>query len=239
MKHKAEHIAMKLNRSMLFLFELKRGRERNKILQKIDRMGSKNDFRDEMVGRAYQVYQKRFKTPMLNELVVFFLKNTEDFEFCKLTSVPKKYRTQHRAYDSMFDELEKVDLLRHTLRVFLIACEKNRDIPDGVAEEVALLALTHDFGKCPRIRDLTFSRADDPHNHVSAKYVSLIMEQRGYSNNFINLFYKTLFDHHGSEKESPPKDFHIEALNECDFLARKQEEKEVMKRKFINTGIAQ
>lgn len=131
-----------------------------------------------------------------------------------------------------FEELGKVSLFDNTLRVFVIACQKNRNLSDKIAEEVTLLALLHDFGKCEKIKELTFSQADEPHNQVSAKYLSLIMGNKGYSKSYIDLFYKTLFNHHASENTGEVNDFYVNSLNECDFLARRQEEAEINSRKI-------
>lgn len=233
MKGKQKDITVRLQYDILFLSEIKKAREKSQILQKINRNASKIDFNTELISRAYQLYKNRFKTPKMNDLAIFFLKNIEDFEFSKISSVPKKYEVQYRLFESMFDELGKVDLMRHTLRVFIIACEKNKELNDPVAEQIAILGLTHDFGKCEKIRELVYSQMNEPHNQVSAKYVSLVMKQKGYSKDSINLFYKTLYDHHSAEV----KDFYIEALNECDYLARKQEEAEVMSKKLKNIGL--
>lgn len=178
------------------------------------------------------MYENRFNTPLLNELIAFFLKNLEDFEFFNFSSVPKKFSAQHRTMKNRFEELGKVSLFNHTLRVFVIACQKNKNLSDKIAEEVALLALLHDFGKCEKIKELTFSQADEPHNQVSAKYLSLIMGNKGYSKSYIDLFYKTLFNHHASENTGEVNDFYVNSLNECDFLARRQEEAEMNSRKI-------
>lgn len=157
------------------LREIKRSRERYEILEKNNAKVARIDFRNEIVLRAYQIYENRFNTPLLNELIIFFLKNVEDFEFSNFSSVPKKFSAQHRTTKNRYEELGKVSLLDHTLRVFVIACQKNKNLSDKVAEEVVLLALLHDFGKCEKVKELTFFQADETHNQVSAKYLSLIM----------------------------------------------------------------
>ncbi|PAF53807.1 hypothetical protein BKH42_03505 [Helicobacter sp. 13S00482-2] len=226
-KNKKEDIVSILNKNIIILKEISRARTRIKILQKTTSDSILN-CKDEAILQAYGIYKERFKKPLFSDLISIFLNHVEEFEFHKYTSVPQAFKVQYRENESRFLKLGKINLKDHSLRVFTIACSKNKNNPDRFAEEIVLLALTHDFGKCNKVIDFVGSSAKETHNQVSAHYVSIIMRQLGYPEEFVELFYQTLYHHH-SHQETIKNTFYIQALNECDYEARREEEKKIMK----------
>lgn len=234
---KSEDIVSILNKNIIFLKEINRARTKIRVLENTKNFIEHNfEFKDDFIFKAYQTYKNRFLRPQLNELILVFLKHMEEFEFYKFTSVPQKFDVQYRENESMFLKLGKVNLRDHSLRVFMIACELNKNSPDKFSEEIALLSLTHDFGKCNKIIDFVGASPKETHNQISASYVQIIMRQLGYPQKYINLFYETLFYHHCFRDEKIPNKntFYIQALNECDYTARKQEEQEIEEKRIEN-----
>lgn len=235
-KEKKEDIVSILNKNIIILKEINRARTKIEVLEKTRNL-AKDDFsfKDDFILRAYEAYRERFEKPQLDSLIFIFLKHMEEFQFWKYTSVPQKFDVQYRENESMFLKLGKVNLRDHSLRVFMIACELNKNSPDKFSEEVALLSLAHDFGKCNKIVDFVGASPKETHNQISASYVQIIMRQLGYSEKYINLFYETLFHHHMRNGMTTNKDtFYIQALNDCDYMARKQEEKEIEEKRIVD-----
>lgn len=235
-KEKKEDIVSILNKNIIILKEINRARKKIEVLEKTKKLVDHNlNFKDDLISRAYEGYKKRFEKPQLNDLILIFLKHMEEFEFWRYTSVPQKFDVQYRENESMFLKLGKVNLRDHSLRVFMIACDLNRNSPDKFSEEIALLSLTHDFGKCNKIIDFVGSSPKETHNQVSANYVQIIMRQLRYPQKYINLFYETLFYHHMKDEKVLSKNtFYIQSLNECDYRARKQEEQEIEQKRIQN-----
>lgn len=229
-----------LYQNIKILREISKARSRKKLMRHFAE--SKNDFsfKDKRLEALFQLYLNRFPTRGLERVIAFLIKDMERFGFEHSSSVPQRFEPQYVTHQNRYDKLRGVNLLSHTARVFIIACNERRDLPDKFMEQIVLLALAHDFGKNSKVIDIAAEGRQEKHNQISAKYLSLVMRNLGgFGDTFIDSMTTTLYFHHASNTEvaingRAISSTFIEVLNYCDSKARDEELRSINNTRLID-----
>ncbi|WP_181882630.1 HD domain-containing protein [Helicobacter sp. MIT 00-7814] len=226
-----------LYRNLKLLRSINKARKEKEMVYSIAHTSNNFTYQDARIASVFALYQQRYPERRLERLIGYLLKDMERLNFEKTSSIPQKFEPQYTKYQSRYDKLKTINLLSHTVRVFLISLEINKNVPDRFAEQVSLLALVHDFGKSQKVFDFVGESNNEKHNHTSAKYLNAVMDSMNeYSNDFIASMCDAIYFHHSANADMKPEDVieneFIRMLNQCDRTAREQELRAINRQKL-------
>lgn len=187
-----------LYQNIRLLREINKTRKERDLAKHFYETQSVHQFEDPRILMLFEKYQKRFRQRHLESVIAHLLKDMEICQFESSSSVPSIFETQHIRNKNRYDKLRTINLLSHTIRVFINALELPTNMPDRFMEQIALLSLAHDFGKNQKIYELaSLDKNKEAHNHVSAAYLRIVMQMlEEYSDEFINSMCDSLYNHH-------------------------------------------
>ena len=177
------------------------------------------DLKDKVLLQALEAYRKSYPQPELLHLFLFLIKDIEIKNFKHCSSIPKKFESIYTEYKNQYDLLTSVNLFSHTIHCFFLSLEHAKKLPSVIREEISILALAHDFGKCPDIVKVFARNQRERHNEVSANYLEGICRALKIPENISERMVTTLRQHHGDEGST----LFIKNLNEIDRSARAKE----------------
>ncbi len=155
-------------------------------------------------------------------IIIDLFKQMKEYEFNKIQSVSSDLNigyTQKR-----YDYYREINLYDHTVHCVMETIDLlgNHTPPDAMAINI-ILAILHDFGKNPLISEKYKGDKDEKHHHISANFAKQYFHKNklfNVSKEFIDLIYKTIWNHHEqNEKKSP----FLKILIEADQNAREKE----------------
>lgn len=181
--------------------------------------------------------QKRF-IKILDKLYQDLL----DFKFENYSSVMQsnnKIHIEDIFYDEKYTQYEKLstfDLKEHTLGVFRKAISLTKDKKDIYSNQVVILAIAHDFGKCHKVREVLNipNNRRIPHNIISGMYLRKVCNDMGFKEDG-EVFEEMLNNHHiivekkFSQTRSIKKEnryfrhIYVQTLNKADQSQRDEE----------------
>ncbi|RDU66452.1 hypothetical protein [Helicobacter equorum] len=243
-----------LYQNIKLLREINKARKEREFVKHFENTHEAHQFQDSRVTILFEKYRNRFKDRQLEPLIAYLMRDMEFCNFESSSSVPSIYETQYIRYKNRYDKLRDINLLSHTIRVFIKALELETNMPDRFMEQIALLTLAHDFGKNKKIYSLVASEGSrEAHNHISALYLKIVMQRiQNYSDEFINSMCDSIYNHHSNnriqqiavpnstygQKEDLSLSFveneFIKYLNICDHAAR-TEELRIIEQKILET----
>ena len=200
-------------------------REKDKFLE--EALKEAVVFENQLFYRLIEIYEKSYPNAKLKDLFIVLLQTMDKYQFDKHPSVAFVYESIYKENKNRYDKLKQITLLTHTVNVFNISLKQNLSLPEQIREEITILALAHDFGKCPDIKKIFSSTDNEPHNHISAEFIKRVLYNLGtFDMGLIDRLYYTIRNHHKKEVTSQQvitdehNDYFIKALNDIDYKAR-------------------
>ena len=219
--------------SFLVLDEIQKNRLKRKEEEKFIQEAIKEEvhFSNPILYKLIELYDRQYPMPRLRDLFIALLQTIDKYEFQKHSSVAFAYESFYKEHKNRYDLLKQINLLTHTINVFNISLkEQDRSLPEQIREEVSILAIAHDFGKCADIKKIFSSTEAQPHNHISAEFLRRLMHNLGsFDRSQVDRLCHTIHNHHKSKddktqgQESESLSFFINALNAVDHKAREFE----------------
>ena len=192
------------------------------------------------------------ETSYYHELFGLILADMEVHAFQDIPSVNSNHTFHLQARYNKFDMLRNIDLYSHTMHVFVETLPLISNMPEKLRAIQMILALVHDFGKCPAIVVEVDAQARTPHNAVSADYFEKLANRARHelgcaiSDDLTRFIMQILRNHHpkpqGSKESKPdgdqPEVLHTSLLNRADFAARDHEISLIMSPTKIEGGMS-
>lgn len=225
---------------ILFLFKMinearKKESQRREFFEKT----KSQKFSDQSL-KMLKSYDKQYPNPVFKELFLVLLNAMEKYEFSKFPSVAFSYEAIYKEYKNRYDLLKEVDLLTHTINVFELSLEQEKKLPSQIREEITILALVHDFGKCDHIKNIFKVMEDETHNQISANFLKRAMMDIGCFDTDITRMVETIKNHHklpdsqSNINSDRTVSYFINSLNEIDHKAREKELELLKDKEFLS-----
>ena len=177
-------------------------------------------------------------------LILSIIEEMKKYSFKDLHSLNKDNFNSFGGDSSRYHILHhKVNLFTHTFNfaMQMIDMLTESEHPVAIVEIGVLLALFHDFGKCPQIALNFYEEKGESHEKISANFAKHFLTT--YANNnpkanindeIIQMIYQSLYNHHNPTAE---KGAFLNMLIRADRRARDLEVRMVKMRKALNAGI--
>ena len=198
-------------------------RQGRKIVKGTNNIRSNGVFKNEILNRIQGLYLKTYEVPIFFDLFIALIGQIEYYGFEKYSSVGKKYDINTNINQNQYDLLSRVNLFTHTINCFCLSLEQSTNIPSETREEITILALAHDYGKCPMIFKEFARNTKDPHNYVSAEFLRSVCIDLEIDMSVRDRMVDVIRKHHNTGDDQDNNSFFIQQLNEIDIEARKSE----------------
>lgn len=126
---------------------------------------------------------------------------------------------------SDYDLLAKINLYNHTINCALCAIDECKEQPQAIKDIVIVIALLHDFGKCPAIL-VQFNDKNENHEKISARFALNALIDFDINEELKQIIFSTLFDYHTSDKEKE-KTIYAPIVVKADIASR------ILEKKFL------
>ena len=182
-------------------------------------------------------------SPFMLEVIHDLFGSMYHLDFRRTSSVNIDIEEDRR--DKDYDLCQNIDLFTHSHGVYenMYTLCKQKKYPQHYIDYFLVIALTHDFGKCPRIYKHYESRVKKDskevvkHQFISALYVRDFLvsyNERQTDSRFklqerdIDMVAKTLNNHHANKPADEVLEL-IDMLNQAEYMTRQQEIATILK----------